>query len=104
MFGPNVSIFAATHETAVASRRDNIEFARPVVIGDDCWIGGGTIILPGVTVGKGCTVAAGSVVSKDIPPWSVAMGSPARVVKKVQELPDLPPGEDVEFSAVERQG
>ena len=103
MFGPNVSIFAATHETEVSSRRENIEFARKVVIGDDCWIGGGTVILPGVTIGKGCTIGAGSVVSRDIPAWSVAMGSPARVVKKVQELPDLPPGKEG-FSAVERQG
>lgn len=103
MFGPNVSIFAATHETEVYSRRENIEFARPVVIGDDCWIGGGTIILPGVTIGKGVTIGAGSVVSKDIEPWSVAMGSPARVVKKVQELPDLRAGRE-SFSAIERQG
>ncbi|KAK4499996.1 hypothetical protein PRZ48_008182 [Zasmidium cellare] len=83
MIGPNVSIFTATHETEVQSRRDDIEFAKPVRIGDDCWIGGGAIILPGVTVGKGCTIAAGSVVTKDIPAWSVAMGSPARVVRKV---------------------
>ncbi|RWA14240.1 hypothetical protein EKO27_g883 [Xylaria grammica] len=52
-FGPFVSIFAATHETEVQSRRDAIEFARPVVIGDDCWIGGNTTIMPGVTIGKG---------------------------------------------------
>ncbi|KEF61280.1 acetyltransferase [Exophiala aquamarina CBS 119918] len=103
MFGPNVSIFAATHETEVSSRRENIEFARKVAIGDDCWIGGGTVILPGVTIGKGCTIGAASVVSKDIPPWSVAMGSPARVVKTVQELPDMPPGRE-NFSAIERQG
>lgn len=104
MFGPNVSIFAATHETEVSSRRENIEFAKPVVIGDDCWIGGGTVILPGVTIGKGCTIGAASVVSRDIPDWSVAMGSPARVVKSVQPLPDLRPGEEVDFKAVERQG
>jgi acetyltransferase-like isoleucine patch superfamily enzyme len=84
--GPNVSIFAATHETDVASRRDNIEFARPVTIGDDCWIGGHVVILPGVTIGEGCTIGAGAVVSKDIPAWSVALGQPARVVKKVQAL------------------
>lgn len=83
MFGPNVSIMAATHETEVQSRRENIEYAKPVVIGDDCWIGGHVVILPGVTIGQGCTIAAGAVVTKDIPAWSVAMGMPARVVKKV---------------------
>ena len=86
MFGPNVSIFAATHETEVESRRQDIEYGRPVTIGDDCWIGGHTVILPGVTIGKGCTIAASSVVTRDIPDWSVAMGSPARVVKKVQSI------------------
>ncbi|KAK2767549.1 hypothetical protein FQN54_003707 [Arachnomyces sp. PD_36] len=83
MMGSNVSIFAATHETEVQSRRDDVEYAKPVIIGDDCWIGGQAVILPGVTIGEGCTVAAASVVTRDIPPWSVAMGSPARVVKKV---------------------
>jgi acetyltransferase-like isoleucine patch superfamily enzyme len=88
MVGPHVSIYAATHETEVASRRKNIEFARKVTIGDDCWIGGQTVILPGVTIGKGCTVGAGSVVSRDIPDWSVAVGRPARVVKMVKAMED----------------
>ncbi|CAK1362772.1 putative acetyltransferase [Cercospora beticola] len=86
MVGPGVSIFAATHETEVQSRRDDIEFAKPVTIGNDCWIGGHVVILPGVTIGDGCTIAAGSIVTKDIPAWSVAMGSPARVVRKVRAL------------------
>lgn len=87
MFGPNVSIFAATHEAEVQSRRDNVEYGRPVTIGDDCWIGGNVVILPGVTIGRGCTIGAMSVVSRDIPDFSVAMGQPARVVKKVKEVP-----------------
>ncbi|KAI8938039.1 hypothetical protein NX059_005711 [Plenodomus lindquistii] len=87
MFGPNVSIFAATHEVEVQSRRDNVEYGRPVTIGDDCWIGGNVVILPGVTIGRGCTVGAMSVVSRDIPDFSVAMGQPAKVVKKVKEVP-----------------
>ncbi|KAF4975556.1 hypothetical protein FZEAL_7671 [Fusarium zealandicum] len=89
MFGPFVSIFAATHETEVQSRRDNIEYAKSVTIGDDCWIGGNTTIMPGVTIGKGCTIGSGSIVTKDVPDFSVAIGSPARVVKKVQPVPDL---------------
>jgi acetyltransferase-like isoleucine patch superfamily enzyme len=89
LIGPGVSIFAATHETELQSRRDGVEYARQVTIGSDCWIGGHTIIMPGITIGNGCTVGAGSVVTKDIPPFSVAIGSPARVVKKVQPVPDL---------------
>ena len=86
MFGPNVSIFAATHESEVQSRRDNIASGRPVVVGDDCWIGGNVVILPGVTIGRGCTIGAMSVVTKDVPEFSVAMGQPARVVKKVEAV------------------
>ncbi|CAG9990191.1 unnamed protein product [Clonostachys byssicola] len=86
MLGPNVSIFGATHETDVQSRREGVEFARPVTIGDDCWIGGHSVILPGVTIGKGCTVAAGSIVTKDVPDWSVVMGQPAKVVRTVQAI------------------
>ncbi|KAM0551367.1 hypothetical protein ACHAPJ_008476 [Fusarium lateritium] len=86
MMGPNVMISTATHETEVASRRANIEYAYPITIGDDCWIGGGVTILPGVTIGEGCTIGAGAVVTRDIPAWSVALGTPARVVKKVQAL------------------
>ncbi|KAF5607816.1 galactoside o-acetyltransferase [Fusarium pseudoanthophilum] len=86
MIGPNVMISTATHETEVASRRACIEYAYPINIGDDCWIGGGVTILPGVTIGEGCTIGAGSIVTRDVPAWSVAVGSPARVVKKVQAL------------------
>lgn len=89
LFGPFVSIFAATHEVGVQSRRDGVEYAAPVSIGDDCWIGGNVTIMPGVTIGKGCTIGAGSVVTKDIPDFSVAIGSPARVVKKVDAVPDI---------------
>ncbi|KAK5953668.1 hypothetical protein OHC33_004935 [Knufia fluminis] len=89
-FGPGVGIYAATHEVDVQSRRDNIEFAKPVRIGADCWIGANAVILPGVTIGKGCTIGASSVVTRDIPDWSVAMGSPARVVKQVTPVEDIP--------------
>ncbi|KAK8133041.1 acetyltransferase C18B11.09c [Apiospora kogelbergensis] len=80
-FGPNVSIYTAGHDTSVLSRIKFVEFGLPVAIEDDAWIGGGTIILPGVTVGKGSSIGAGSVVTKNIPPYSVAVGSPARVIK-----------------------
>lgn len=83
MFGTNVSILSAGHETSVLSRRKLVEFGHPVFIGDDCWIGSNVVILPGVTIGEGCTIGAASVVTKDIPPFSVAVGNPARVTKTV---------------------
>lgn len=94
LFGPNVSIFAATHETEVQSRREYIEYAREVTIGDDCWIGGHVVIMPGVTIGRGTTVAAGAVVTRDLPEFVVAMGVPARVVRSVGRVDPLP-GDEV---------
>ncbi|RSL85216.1 hypothetical protein CEP52_016221, partial [Fusarium oligoseptatum] len=88
-FGPFVSVFGATHETGVLSRREGVEYAKPVTIGDDCWIGGNVTIMADVTIGKGCTVGAGSIVTKDVPEFSVAVGSPAKVVKKVESVPDM---------------
>lgn len=82
--GPNVGIYTVGHDTSVLSRRKFVEFGHPVRIGDDCWIGGNVIILPGVTIGEGSTVGAGSVVTKDIPPFSVALGSPCKVKGTVQ--------------------
>lgn len=92
LLGPSVSILAATHETDVRSRRAGVEYARPVTIGDDCWIGAGVTIMPGVTVGKGCTIGAGSVVTRDVPDFSVAVGSPARVVRTVEPVEDVGDG------------
>ena len=75
LFGTGVSLITATHETSIQSRRDNIEYAEPITIGNDCWFGSNVTVLPGVTIGNGCTIAAGSVVTKDIPDFSVAMVS-----------------------------
>ena len=60
-------------------------FALPVTIEDGGWIGGGAIILPGVTIGKGSVIGAGSIVTKDIPPHSVAVGNPCRVIRTIEE-------------------
>jgi maltose O-acetyltransferase len=81
-FGPGVHIYSATHPTNAIERRTT-ELSKPVSIGSDCWIGGGTIILPGVSIGHGCTIGAGSVVSKNIPSNTVAVGNPARVIKNL---------------------
>lgn len=80
--GPGVHIYTATHPVNPIERL-KIEFSKPVSIGNNCWIGGNSVILPGVSIGNGCTIGAGSVVTKDIPDNSLAVGNPARVVRKV---------------------
>jgi len=85
MFGPAVQIYAATHPTDPAIRATMLELAFPIKIGKDCWIGGNVTILPGVTIGDGSTIGAGSVVVKDIPPYCVAAGNPAKVIKRLPQ-------------------
>jgi len=82
MFGPNVQIYTATHPTDAAERRKGPEFAKPISIGEDCWIGGSVIISPGVTIGDRCIVGAGAVVTKDVPSDTIVVGNPARPVAK----------------------
>ncbi|KAJ5892195.1 uncharacterized protein N7473_008423 [Penicillium subrubescens] len=101
--GPNVGIYTAGHETSVLSRRKYIEFGHPVRIGDDCWIGGNVVILPGVTIGEGCTIGAGSVVTKDIPPFSVAVGSPCKVIKTIQSAEEEENDPENPYRKMERE-
>lgn len=79
--GPNCSFYTPQHPINYIERRKPIETGLPIKIGDDCWIGGSVTICPGVTIGNRCIIAAGSVVTKDIPDDSMAAGNPA-VVKK----------------------
>ena len=81
--GPNVSIYTACHSTDPVERNSRREWAEPVTIGDNVWIGGRVTILPGVTIGNNVTIGAGSVVTKDIPDGVVAVGNPCRVVRNV---------------------
>ena len=81
--GPNVSIYTACHSTDPIVRNSRKEWAEPVTIGNNVWIGGGAIILPGVSIGDNVTIGAGSVVTKDIPSNTVAAGNPCRVLKKI---------------------
>ncbi len=83
MLAPNVQIYTAAHPLDVKTRNSFIEYALPITIGKNCWIGGSAIILPGVTIGDNCVIGAGSVVTKDIPPNSIAVGNPARVIKEI---------------------
>ena len=81
-FGPGVQIYTATHPLDPAERLE-VEFSKPVSIGNDCWIGGNSIILPGVIIGNGATIGAGSVVTKNVPDNVLVAGNPARIIKAV---------------------
>lgn len=81
--GPNVSIYTACHSTDPVERNTRQEWAKPVTIGNNVWIGGSVTILPGVTIGDNVTIGAGSVVVSDIPSYSVAVGNPCRVVRSI---------------------
>ena len=83
-FGPSVQIYTATHPLDAIERR-TVEFSKPVSIGNDCWIGGNSAILPGVKIGNGVTIGASSVVTKDIPDNSLAVGNPAKVIRELNK-------------------
>ena len=93
-FGPNVTIVTPGHPLLAEERRkvlcnDGVErvlcYAETVSIGDDCWFGANVTVCPGVSVGDRCVIGAGSVITKDIPPDSLAAGVPARVIRKITE-------------------
>lgn len=85
LFGPSVQLYSATHPLNVSERRTGLEVARPIAVGDDVWIGGGAIVLPGVTIGSGSVVGAGSVVTMDIPDGVVAAGNPCKVLHEAKD-------------------
>jgi maltose O-acetyltransferase len=81
--GPNVQLLTPTHPVEPPPRRDKLEAAQAITIGDNVWLGGGVIVCPGVTIGKNSVIGVGSVVTRDIPANVVALGNPARVVKSI---------------------
>jgi maltose O-acetyltransferase len=83
-FAPGVQLYTATHPLD-AELRKTLENALPITIGDDCWIGGNSVICPGITIGNGCVIGAGSIVTKDIPDHSLAVGNPAKVIRKLNQ-------------------
>lgn len=81
--GPNVQLLTATHPLEAEPRRAKWEGSRPIVIGDNVWLGGGVIVCPGVTIGANTVVGAGAVVVRDLPANVLAVGNPARVVREL---------------------
>ncbi|MGX1135406.1 maltose O-acetyltransferase [Streptomyces glaucescens] len=81
--GPNVQLLTPTHPLEPQPRRDKLEAARPITIGDNVWLGGGAIVLPGVSIGDNSVVGAGAVVTKDVPANVVVVGNPARPVREL---------------------
>ena len=79
--GPNVQLLTPTHPVDAGLRRDKWEAAEPIALAANVWLGGGVIVLPGVTIGENTVVGAGAVVTKDLPPNVVAVGNPARVLR-----------------------
>lgn len=82
--GPNVQLLTPTHPVDPLPRQQKWEAAEPIVIGDNVWLGGGVIVLPGVTIGENSVIGAGAVVTRDIPPNVIAVGNPARVVRQLE--------------------
>ena len=89
MFGPRVCLYTAGHPLDAATRNTGLEFGKPIAIGDDVWLGGNVVVLPGVTIGAGTVVAAGSVVRRDLPPHVLAAGNPCQVLRPLTEADRL---------------
>ncbi|KAG2449522.1 hypothetical protein HYH02_005664 [Chlamydomonas schloesseri] len=89
LFAPNVQVYAATHplDGHVRNGTQGPEYALPISIGDDVWVGGGAIILPGVSIGSGSVVGAGSVVTRNVEPYTVVAGNPACLIRRLKPAP-----------------
>lgn len=85
LIGPNCQLYTPQHPMDYIERREPKETEHPITIGDDTWLGGGVIVCPGVTIGERCIIGAGSVVTHDIPDDSLAVGNPARVIRKLNK-------------------
>jgi maltose O-acetyltransferase len=85
LFGPNVQIYTATHPLNYKERASGLEYAKPITIGEDVWVGGSVVICPGVTIGDRSVIGAGSVVTKDIPAGVFAAGNPCKVIRELEQ-------------------
>lgn len=82
--GPSCGFYTAHHPLTYKERNQGLEIAHPIKIGDNVWFGGNVVVTPGVTIGEGSVIGAGSVVSKDIPPNSLAVGNPCKVIRQIE--------------------
>ena len=96
--GPNVSLLTPVHPLRWQQRNANLkpdgtvhslEYAKPIKIGNNCWIAGNVTVIGGVTIGEGCVIGAGSVVTRDIPPNSLAVGNPCRVIRQITSKDEI---------------
>lgn len=90
LVGPQCGFYTASHPSDAATRRTGAEYSLPICVGNDVWIGGGVKILPGVSIGANCIIAAGSVVSRDIPSGVLAGGVPCRVLRPLDAAEQQP--------------
>lgn len=81
--GPSCGFYTATHPLDYKARNEGLEKALPIVVGDNCWFGANVSVMPGVTIGEGCVIGAGAVVTRDMPANSVIGGVPAQVIKRL---------------------
>ncbi len=86
---PNCGFYTAGHPLDAERRNKGLEYARPITVGNDVWIGAGVSVLPGVTIGDGAVIGAGSVVNRDIPPRVLAAGNPCRVIREITDKDKL---------------
>lgn len=85
MFGPNVTLATAGHPILPELREKLYQYNMPITIGKNCWLGAGTIVLPGITIGDNVVIGAGSVVTKDLPSNTIAVGNPCHILREVSE-------------------
>lgn len=85
MLGPRVCLYTAGHPIDAEIRNSQLEYGKPIIIGNDVWIGGSVIINPGITIGNNVVIGSGSVVTKDIPSGVIAAGNPCRILRKINE-------------------
>lgn len=88
MIGPNCGLYTAIHPLVPAERNTFLEEAKGITIEDDVWFGGNVVVLPGVTIGKGSTIGAGSLVNRDIPPNVLAFGNPIKIIREIKSEED----------------
>lgn len=109
LMAPNVAIYTAGHPVYPSTRNSAYEYGKAVTIGDNVWLGGNTVVCPGVHIGSNSVIGAGSVVTRDIPDWCIAAGNPCRVLRKITEADRKSLFHDEEIDAeawadIERRG